>query len=302
MKIGNIGLQASTCYNQCQGWITHALDRPWSGSAYGLVSLLDMLRFYADRFHRAVNMIAAFRAIVTDLPPGRPFTPTLRQKWLNQLEPLSILLGEMNLLVSKKNVDYLIDSVKANKGVDREFRHLLGCNFRVMNDELSLAMLFSVRPENSKYYDPPEPLFGTDFESKFASAGAFEIDEAGKCLALGRSTAAVFHLMRVMEIGIRTVATALGVPDPVKGSDRNWYEMLKKIKAAIDNKNSGRSWAIPTDKALFESAYASLDAIRVAWRNATMHIDSKYLPEEAEHIFVAVRGFMKQIGIVRFRA
>ena len=43
-----------------------------------------------------------------------------------------------------------------------------------------------------------------EVNDKFPSA-AFDIDEAGKCLAIGRSTAAVFHLMRALETAIRAV-------------------------------------------------------------------------------------------------
>jgi hypothetical protein len=30
--------------------------------------------------------------------------------------------------------------------------------------------------------------------------------------------------------------------------------------------------------------------------NPTMHVESKYTDEEAEHIFIAVRGFMKKLA------
>ena len=50
------------------------------------------------------------------------------------------------------------------------------------------------------------------------------------------------------------------------------------------------------DGALFEDLRASLEAVRNPWRNATMHIEKKYTDDEAEHIFVAVKGFMKKLA------
>jgi hypothetical protein len=47
---------------------------------------------------------------------------------------------------------------------------------------------------------------------------------------------------------------------------------------------------------LFSEVYASLDAVRVAWRNTTMHVENKYTDDEAEHIFIAVRGFLKKLS------
>ena len=85
-----------------------------------------------------------------------------------------------------------------------------------LKDELSLVSTFVLEAEKTKFYEPPEPLFGLDFETKFTSGGVYELDEAAKCMALSRDTAAVFHLMRCMEIGIRAVARSLGIPDPTR--------------------------------------------------------------------------------------
>lgn len=42
--------------------------------------------------------------------------------------------------------------------------------------------------------------------------------------------------------------------------------------------------------------YASLDAVKNPWRNDTMHPAAKYTDDEAEHIFVAVKGFMMKLA------
>jgi hypothetical protein len=163
--------------------------------------------------------------------------------------------------------------------------------------ELSLTTILVLEPRERSYFSPNEPLFGAEVASKFQSHAMFEIDEAAKCLALGRSTASVFHLMRVMEIGVRTIAKCLGIPDPIKPSDRNWGRMLKNIW----DEGIAKKWPTSTDRTtgdgeIFESLYASLDAVKNPWRNATMHVENKYTNDEAEHIFVAVRGFMKKLA------
>jgi hypothetical protein len=167
-----------------------------------------------------------------------------------------------------------------------------------MNDELGLAMLFSVKPENAKYYEPPEPLFGKTVADQFPSDASAEIDEAGKCFALSRHTACVFHLMRILEVGIGAIRYSLGMPDPVKDADRNWGKMLKTIKAEIDRRNAAKpaAWKNAADKDFFEGAIASLDAVKNVWRNATMHVEKTYGEEQAEHIFNAVRGFMSKLA------
>lgn len=162
--------------------------------------------------------------------------------------------------------------------------------------ELSICYVFSLSKKERELFEPGEPLFGEEFERNFASGGAFELDEAAKCRALGRYTAAVFHLMRIMEIGIAAVARCLGIPDPVKPAERNWGNILKAINNGIQAKWPNSADRMHGDGAFFEDVYASLDAVRNPWRNATMHVERKYTPDDAEHIFIAVKGFMKKLA------
>jgi hypothetical protein len=161
-----------------------------------------------------------------------------------------------------------------------------------LSDELGSRLFISLSRDDMRYYSPREYLFGPEFNVRFANAGVFEVDEAAKCLALGRPTAAVFHLMRKMEVGIRAVARCLGISDPLKPKERSWANLLRSIKDGIEAK-----WPSSTDdRVLFEEIYASIDAVRNPWRNATMHVENKYTDDEAEHIFIAVKGFMKKLA------
>jgi hypothetical protein len=163
--------------------------------------------------------------------------------------------------------------------------------------ELSLKTVLVLQPQDTLYFAPKNPLFGADFASKFTTAGIFELDEAAKCLSLGRPTAAVFHLMRILEIGIKALADCLGIPDPVRPAERNWGFILKSIKEnGLDKKWPKASDRLGGDGLLFEGLHASLDAIKNPWRNETMHVASKYTDDEAKHIFVAVEGFMKKLA------
>jgi hypothetical protein len=156
-------------------------------------------------------------------------------------------------------------------------------------DELESVHFLCINSQKAAYYDPQEPPFGEQVKDNFPLA-IYEIDEAGKCLALGRSTACVFHLMRTVEVGIRAVAAYIGIPDPIKPSDRNWGKILEKIATENQNVKPG------PEKDFRQGIYASLDAIKDAWRNTTMHVEIKYTDEEAEEIYGFVRSFMKKIA------
>jgi len=164
--------------------------------------------------------------------------------------------------------------------------------------ELLITNLFVLERERAHFFESADPLFGRDVEKAFPAA-AFEIEEAGKCLALSRPTAAVFHLMRVIEVGLRSVSKCLGIPDPIKEAERNWGVVLKKIKDEIElraKSGTQKPWGSAKDKQFFGEVYGSLDAVRVAWRNSTMHVENKYTDDEAEHIWVAVKGFMRKLA------
>lgn len=163
--------------------------------------------------------------------------------------------------------------------------------------ELSLKTVLVLQSQEASLFAPKDPLFGQDFADKFKTNGAFELDEAAKCRALSRPTAAVFHLMRILEIGIGALSACLGIPDPVKPAERNWAIILKRIKEdGIEKKWPTAADRMSGEGLLFESLHASLDAVKNPWRNEAMHISGKYTDDEARHIFVAVEGFMKRLS------
>jgi hypothetical protein len=109
-------------------------------------------------------------------------------------------------------------------------------------------------------------------------------------------TACVFHLMRTMEIGILATARCLGIPDPAKPAERNWGHIIREIVNGIGTKWPTTAARSTADGVLFEELHASLEAVRNPWRNATMHVEKKYTDDEAEHTFVAVKGFMTKLA------
>ncbi len=139
--------------------------------------------------------------------------------------------------------------------------------------------------------------FETDSKgfSGFFPNTAFELEEAAKCIAFGRHTASVFHAMRMLELGIKAISKRLGIPDPTKAAERNWAFILKEIKTQIDSQWPAQTRMPGTEGAKFDALYASLDAAKNPWRNATMHVENTYALHEALHILRCSGFFMKQL-------
>jgi len=155
-----------------------------------------------------------------------------------------------------------------------------------IEDELESRQFLYVPPALAEYY--VKPLGGwSEVADRFPSA-QFDVEEAGKCLALGRHTACVFHLMRVMESGVQALATLLNVTLP---QQKVWQGLLDEINKAIK--------ALPPKDAktvAYAAATANLYNVKLAWRNEVMHPKAMYTDEEAARVLDATRAFMQDLA------
>jgi hypothetical protein len=202
------------------------------------------------------------------------------------------VLGARITLMALRELDAKLSGDTTYESITKGYEDVAS----TLRRELTETKLLVLNREERLWYDPLKPPFGSMFDLRFTTHGAFELDEACKCLGLGRPTAAVFHLMRLLEVGIRAIAASLGIPDPVKPAERNWAIVLKKIRDGIDAKWPGTAQRMSGDGQLFDALYASLDAVKNPFRNATMHVENKYTEAEAQHIFAMVKGLMMKLS------
>lgn len=163
-----------------------------------------------------------------------------------------------------------------------------------LRDEVQYTYAFSLTHAEAALWNPSGPLLGPDVAQAFESA-AFDIEEAGRCHALGRSTAAVFHAFRVLEIGIRAVAYCLDVPDLEKPALKNWGKILEGMEACIK-----AQWPKETDRdsgdgELFWDVYTQMTALKTP-RNGTMHPARKYTEQEADRFIRIVGDIMMRLA------
>jgi hypothetical protein len=150
-----------------------------------------------------------------------------------------------------------------------------------LTDDLKNRWFLYIDPAFVTLYDDPEP-FGALVAKQFQSA-ALDIEEAAKCLAVGRATACVYHLMRVCEVGIKAVMKALALT----GVTPNWGAYIKAIEGATKGH---------ADEVFFRALLGDLQAIKVAWRNPSMHIERAYTVVEADNVYRAVRTFVQTLA------
>jgi MFS family permease len=90
-----------------------------------------------------------------------------------------------------------------------------------------------VPPLEAKFYGTKQP-FGSEVENMFPGAIS-DIEESGDCIALGKSTAAVFHLMRIMERGVQAFGSKMGVTNT---SEKKVWGVLSAMTMWVESARS----------------------------------------------------------------
>jgi len=170
-----------------------------------------------------------------------------------------------------------------------ELQDLMREAVNTIRRELSTLLLLNIEPDRESYFRDVE-VFGQAVATAFPLVG-YDVEEAGKCLALDRGTATVFHAMRIMEEGLKYLASLLGIPYAP-----SWESYIQQISDQVNQKHKHKSVKWKRDEAFFKRILGDLEAVKIAWRNPTMHIVRTYAPSEAEDVFRAVRTLTDELA------
>lgn len=130
-----------------------------------------------------------------------------------------------------------------------------------------------------------------------------DIVSAGNCIAVGLGTSAVFHMMRVAEMGLRAFARHLGlirvIEDKKKGKTipmeyAQWEKVLNQLGEKIESKLLPMKRG-PSKQKKQEFYYSTLNEVssfKDAWRNHVMHVRRTYSLEDAAAVTAHVGRFM----------
>jgi hypothetical protein len=208
---------------------------------------------------------------------------------------LRSLLVTMGLTVSLKPADRLIEILSSTADWKKTSRVQMLVNQLVVcvKDEAASVLAWQVPREKLVFFE--RAPFGPEVHAGFPSAND-DIEEAGKCLGMGRNTAAVFHLMRIMETGLRSLGASLKDSTLDPRTNPNWEKILGKCDKAMQQPLRDRSQEWQPDEPFFSTATANLRAVKDAWRNPTMHVERRYNDEEAREVCNASRAFMRHLA------
>jgi len=110
-----------------------------------------------------------------------------------------------------------------------------------------------------------------------------DMREAGKCYALGRNTAAAFHLMRVAEHGLNRIKDEFDLPEV-----KSWGAFLRDLREyAIKDKSREKG---------IMALHAKIGAIKAAWRDDTMHVVRHYSSQQTNEVLQSVTSLMTEVS------
>lgn len=276
-----------------------------------------MQRFAARAFYQIGRLLAMLRCFYEHAKPkGDPLFAKVLDQHIDDaksfegfITQVAELCRSIRFEYSVKAAERLIAKLHTARLTNREAIAEINSLDERIKDEMADRLFFSVTPENRGYYleEPPSPiqansstpsplwiqkenLFGTGVQNSFPSA-LFDFEEAATCIAFGRATACVMHLMRVVEVGLKTLALNGLQLQP----QNDWGKHLNEIERELTNRYK-KSGARTPDEHFYAEAAAQIGHIKTAWRNPTMHVDRRYTLSQAQEVFGAVRSFMQHLA------
>ncbi|MGO9569136.1 MAG: hypothetical protein ACLP5H_16500 [Desulfomonilaceae bacterium] len=277
---------------------------------FQLVSLWDMLEIYAEPFVSAVTYLLDFhlryqlsscvdpQAVPGPLEVSKEVAfKALRTATLSRLEGLHKDLLSMECCVTANLVEQIIERIGIPD--DRLMNSIMGQIGQInptLIHELKSKKLYTIPAREAQYYKKDGTLLGEGVLTQFVGLDGLREDaeEAGNCFAVGRYTACVFHLMRIMESLVQEFATKLNATkkdgSPLDLQKEKWYQIELAISRAIKVMDEGDL----QDK--YSATLDSLSRVRARWRNDTMHPKQTYTSPQAEEIIGAVQAFAEDFA------
>lgn len=188
-------------------------------------------------------------------------------------------------------------SLQHNAGIivlsDTELELIISQAMRLvenLSDECCARQFLLLTSSDAALYKQPLSVFTNEVVDSFPDA-QFDLEEAGMCLALGRYTACVFHLMRAMESGVRLLANHLNVTIASKhGETLAWGILASNIGTAIKQMEKG------SKRDEWHNLHALLVSANRAWRTKTAHPEKTYTEEHAREAVAAVKSFLSKMA------
>lgn len=262
---------------------------------YQIVSLLDMIDFYAGSFMDVMYRLRTLQEIAEredgDLSPeDRSYI----QLWMTTVEQ-TCERYEINVSGCIARIRTKVTAPDTGQttlaSLVLELRHRI-------TDDLSARLFMFMPTVDAEYYRQSE-LFGPEVAERFPEANK-EAQAAGNCYAAGNNTACVFHLMRAVELGARCMIKALRVKNilkhPVELSE--WGDLIAAMEQGLKALAQGKRKSLKRTETYeyYSHAIAQFRNFKDAWRNNVSHTRKHYEHGQTKDIIDNTRQLMQHLA------
>lgn len=184
------------------------------------------------------------------------------------------IIETIDKIVFEKRDDDGLPSVGQLQTMLRQFE-------TVLDEELSAAPIFCLERignlSTESLLEGASTGFDPEAIAKLPPTAVAEIDEAGKCLAFERATASAFHILRAVELAIKTYLSCVPgfVLPPM--NRQNWGEFIKLLQ----------------DNGSAKEVTDALQNIKSNYRNPLMHPEDTLDLRHAIGLFSVCQGMIE---------
>ena len=272
--------------------------RPWDTAIHGVVSLLDMMEFYAH-----VHLEMAVKLTAWEKVCGESERDVLMKQ-----DAAVQLFAEVStfraLCLSQGFNSVALQCGRIAEKIDKSAMHVTCGSIRDelfalrtrIQDDWRAEKFFHLTMKEADLYAHPDKDWDAVF-NRFPKT-RIDIEESSRCLAFGRYAASLFHVLLVAEYGIVALAKLLDV-----AGDKPGWGALERLEKISGKPHKGRSALEKKYSSVLDGIMPFALSIKNQWRHKISHVENKlvwvdtdFSPRMAEDIIGAVRGFMDKLA------
>jgi hypothetical protein len=279
------------------------ITAPWVENHYQLISWWEMEQFSAKAYYKLGCLLERVKVQYANARNGGDpsFSGSAADVQLKSGESIGLaeFMSAVDGICKDIGLDYAAHQAgevwkNAPQMTHRQVVTAIESLDKAIQFEMQRNVFLWIGPSRKELYLQHE-LFGLQVGANFPSI-QFDMVEAGNCYAVGRWTGCVFHLMRVLEVGLSVLGNVFGV----SLAHTNWAPAIEQIESKIREIHKDPAWkALPDCKEqqeFYAQAASHFGILKDAWRNYTAHARGKYTEDEAKLILLNVKAFMQKLS------
>ncbi|HEY2975871.1 MAG TPA: hypothetical protein VGJ48_25375 [Pyrinomonadaceae bacterium] len=253
-----------------------------------------MLEFYAKEFVHLSVLLEDIRLNIDNL--GVQQIKEVSPFYRGVLHKMREHCSNIGLTYSIKGIDRISTKLIEEQILSTEIKHDLRSLRERVFDELDNNFFLVIPRTKAQYYHFTHPLFDVAISKAFPDSWD-DVWAAGRCFALDEWTACVFHLMRVAEHGLRSLADRIGVTFASPPELENWKNIIDLIEKKIKELEAlPKSVKKSEDLKFYSDAAVQFRYFKDAWRNHVSHSRENYDERKASSVLDHVLEFMRELA------